>query len=193
MCERLAQVGPDQIIKKVLVIGPGGAGKSTFARRLGELLDIRVKHLDTYYWRAGWQMPEKSDWLQTVTELASGDAWIMDGNFGGTLDLRIKYCDTIVFLDMSRVVCLWRVLKRRILYRNRSRPDMAEGCNEKIDWDFVQWIWNYSSRSRPKVVRLLKEHSESKRIVWLRSNAEVEKFLWTLRRTHSPKRSGTIT
>jgi adenylate kinase family enzyme len=166
----------DQIIKKVLVIGPGGAGKSTFATRLGELLRIEVKHLDSYYWRAGWQEPAKSDWFQTVTELASGESWIMDGNFGGTLDLRIKHCDTIIFLDMPRVVCLWRVLKRRILFRNRSRPDMAQGCNEKLDWEFVQWIWNYSSRSRPKVVKLLNEHSE-KRIVWLRSNAEVEEFL----------------
>jgi len=182
-------VGPNQIIKKVLVIGPGGAGKSTFARRLGELLEIPVKHLDSYYWRAGWQQPEKSDWLHTVAELASGDAWIMDGNFGDTLDLRIEHCDTVIFLDMSRVVCLWRVLKRRILYRNRSRPDMAEGCNEKLDWEFVQWIWNYSSRSRPKVVRLLKEHSGSKQIVWLRSDAEVEKFLCRLRHTPSPRSS----
>jgi len=164
----------------VLVIGPGGAGKSTFARRLGELLHIPVKHLDSYYWRARWQEPEKSDWVQLVTQLASGESWIMDGNFGGTLDLRINYCDTIVFLDMSRVVCLWRVLKRRVLYRNRSRPDMAEGCHEKLDWEFVQWIWNYSSSSRPKVVRLLREHSESKKVVWLRSDAEAEKFLSTL-------------
>ncbi|HXC72077.1 MAG TPA: DNA topology modulation protein [Pyrinomonadaceae bacterium] len=167
-------------MRKVLVIGPGGSGKSTFARRLGELLEIQVKHLDAFYWRAGWTKPSNEDWVNTVTELASGDAWIMDGNFGGTLELRLKHCDTIIFLDMPRLLCLWRVTKRRLRYRNRSRPDMAEGCPEKVDLEFIDWIWNYSRTSRPKVVRLLNEHSGSKQVVWLRSNAEVERFLHDL-------------
>ena len=164
-------------MRKVLVIGPGGSGKSTFARRLGELLNIPVKHLDAFYWRSGWMKPSNDEWIKTVTELASGDAWIMDGNFGGTLELRLKHCDTIIFLDMPRLLCLWRVTKRRLRYRNRSRPDMAEGCTEKLDLEFIDWVWNYSRRSRPKVARLLNEQSASKQVVWLRSNTEVERFL----------------
>jgi adenylate kinase family enzyme len=163
-------------MKRVLVIGPGGAGKSTFAKRLGKLLGIEVKHLDKFYWRTGWTKPSNDDWLQTVTELTSGDAWIMDGNFGGTLDLRLRSCDTIIFLDMPRLLCLWRITKRRLRYRNRSRPDMAEGCAEKLDLEFISWVWNYAHRSRPRVIRLLEEHSRSKEVVWLRSNAEVERF-----------------
>lgn len=164
-------------MKRVLVIGPGGAGKSTFARRLGEALNIEVTHLDRAYWRAGWTKPSDEDWVQTVTELTSGDAWIIDGNFGGTLELRLKHCDTIIFLDMSRLLCLWRVGKRRLRYRNRSRPDMAEGCHEKIDLDFILWVWNYVRRSRPRVVGLLRENSEAKQVVWLRSRREVERFV----------------
>jgi adenylate kinase family enzyme len=164
-------------MKRVLVIGSGGSGKSTFAKRLGKLLDIEVKHLDSFYWRAGWTKPAEEDWLRTVADLVSDDAWIIDGNFGGTLELRVRHCDTIVFLDMSRLLCLWRVVKRRLTYRNRSRPDMSEGCNEKIDLEFLSWIWGYSNRSRPKVVRLLQEHSVHKRVVWLRSDDEVERFL----------------
>lgn len=164
-------------MKRVLVIGPGGAGKSTFARQLGEALDIEVSHLDSAYWRSGWSKPSEDEWLRTVTQLVSGDAWILDGNFGGTLELRLRHCDTIVFLDMSRLLCLWRVLKRRLLYRNRSRPDMAEGCNEKLDLDFILWVWNYSHRSRPKVIKLLSEQAEGKQVVWLRSPREVRKFL----------------
>jgi adenylate kinase family enzyme len=173
-------------MRRVLVIGPGGSGKSTFARRLGELLNIEVKHLDSFYWRAGWTKPSEQDWLMTVTELASGDAWIMDGNFGGTVELRLKYCDTIVFLDMPRLLCLWRITKRRLRYRNRSRPDMAEGCSEKLDLEFIDWVWNYSRRSRPRVVRLLNEQSRSKQVVWLRSNAEVKRFLHDISRRGTP-------
>ena len=164
-------------MKRVLVIGPGGSGKSTFARRLGERLNIEVKHLDRFFWRPGWQEPAKDEWLDTVKELTSEGAWIIDGNYGGTLETRIQRCDTIVFLDLPRLLCLWRIAKRRLLYRSRSRPDMAEGCHEKLDWEFVRWVWSYSRRSRPKVVKLLREHSETKQIVWLRSRAEVEKFL----------------
>ena len=164
-------------MKRVLVIGPGGAGKSTFARRLGEVLNLEVTHLDRAYWRSGWTKPAAEDWQQTVTELARRDSWIMDGNFGGTLELRVKHCDTIIFLDMSRPLCLWRVVKRRLTYRNRSRPDMTEGCHEKLDLDFILWVWNYSRRSRPRVVRLLNEVTGDKRVIWLRSPREAERFL----------------
>jgi adenylate kinase family enzyme len=147
------------------------------AQRLGQLLDIEVKHLDRFYWRPGWTEPSREDWLNTVTELISGDSWIIDGNYGGTLELRLKHCDTIVFLDMSRLLCLWRIVKRRLLYWKRVRPDMGEGCREKLNFEFISWIWNYSRRTRPKVVKLLEEHSSSKQVVWLRSDAEVERFL----------------
>ncbi|HJU92488.1 MAG TPA: DNA topology modulation protein [Pyrinomonadaceae bacterium] len=164
-------------MKRVLVIGPGGSGKSTFARRLGEILGIEVKHLDSFYWRAGWTKPSNENWLKKVDELISGESWIIDGNFGGTLARRVERCDTIIFLDMPRLLCVWRVTKRRLTYRNRSRPDMAEGCAEKLDFEFISWVWNYSNRSRPKVVKLINENKASKKIVWLRSNADVEKFL----------------
>jgi len=164
-------------MKRVLVIGPGGAGKSTFATRLGKVLNIDVTHLDRAYWRSGWTKPSEDDWVRTVTELTSRDAWIIDGNFGGTLDLRLRRCDTIIFLDMPRLLCLWRVVKRRLTYRGRSRPDMAEGCSEKLDLEFILWIWNYSRTSRPRVVRLLREQAAEKQVVWLRSRREVEQFL----------------
>lgn len=164
-------------MKRVLVIGPGGSGKSTFAKRLGRILGIDVKHLDSFYWRAGWTKPSEEDWINQVNELISAESWILDGNFGGTLARRVERCDTIIFLDMPRILCLWRVTKRRLTYRNRSRPDIAEGCNEKIDLEFIDWVWNYSSRSRPRVLKLLEENKARKKIVWLRSNAEVERFL----------------
>jgi adenylate kinase family enzyme len=101
----------------------------------------------------------------------------MDGNYSGTLESRLAACDTVIFLDLPRVVCVWRVFKRWATYRGVSRPDTAEGCHEQLDVKFLLWVWNYSKRSRPKVLALLEQHGEGKRIVHLRSSAEVEKFL----------------
>jgi adenylate kinase family enzyme len=166
-------------MKKILVIGSGGAGKSTLAHQLGQMLNIEVLHLDKFYWQPGWVEMPKSEWLKTVEELLSRNAWIMDGNYSGTLDIRIEACDTIIFLDMARTLCLWRVLKRVLMYRNQSRPDMAEGCRERFSLDFILWIWNYSSRTRPKIVRMLESNHEEKKIVWLRSQSDVKRFLAT--------------
>jgi adenylate kinase family enzyme len=86
-----------------------------------------------------------------------------------------------VFLDLPRELCLWRIVKRFLIYRNGNRPDVAEGCPEKLDFEFVSWVWNYPRRSRPKIVRLLQEHAAGKQIFWLRSRNEVNRFLSQLK------------
>jgi adenylate kinase family enzyme len=164
-------------VRKILVIGSGGAGKSTFARRLGALTGLEVIHLDREYWRPGWVKTPKDEWRRKVEELVALSGWVMDGNYSGTLDLRLAACDTVVFIDLPRALCLWRVVKRAATYRGKSRPDMAKGCPEKIDLEFVRWVWGYHSRSRPRVLALLEQHSRDKRIIRLRSRAEVEGFL----------------
>ena len=164
-------------MRKILVIGSSGAGKSTFSRRLSDILDIEVIHLDKEHWKPGWVEPPKDVWRRKVEELVSVEEWIMDGNYSGTLDLRIAACDTVIFLDLPRMLCVWRMLKRVATYRGSNRPDMAEGCDEKVDLPFLLWVWNYPTRSRPKVLRLMQEHSQTKRIVHLRSREAVEEFL----------------
>ncbi len=163
-------------MRKILVIGSGGAGKSTFARRLGQALGIEVIHLDAHYWQPGWVETPKPEWAKTVEHLIERDAWIMDGNYSGTLDLRLRTCDTVIFLDIARLVCLWRVFKRRLIYRRGGRPDMAAGCREQLNLEFVRWIWNYPSRTRLEVLEMLKNRPHVK-FVRLRSDAEVERFL----------------
>ena len=170
-------------MKKVLVIGSGGAGKSTFSRRLGRLLNIEVIHLDTLYWNPGWIETPKPEWRKIVEELVRQDSWIMDGNYSGTFDIRFDACDTVIFLDIARLICLWRVLKRAMLYRSGGRPDMAEGCQENLNLEFLRWIWNYPERSRPKVLKLLRENQQSKNVIWLRKQSDVESFLVNLETT----------
>jgi len=167
-------------MKRVLVIGSGGAGKSTLARRLGEELGLPVIHLDRAYWRAGWVEPSKDEWRRMVEEMCAGDSWVMDGNYSGTLDVRLAACDAVVFLDLPRTVCLFRVVRRAWRYRGASRPDMGEGCREQLNKDFLTfllWVWDYPRRSRPKVLERLRALSEGKQIYILRSSAEAEEFL----------------
>ena len=134
-------------------------------------------HLDKLYWQAGWIEPPKNQWQNKVEELLKNDSWIMDGNFGGTMELRLKYCDTAIFLDLSPAICLYRVLKRRLKYRNTNRPDMTEGCNEKVDLEFLGWVWNYRKAKKPKVEQMLKRVENEKRVIRLKSPKEVEDFL----------------
>jgi adenylate kinase family enzyme len=164
-------------MKKILVIGSSGSGKSTFARKLGELLNIKVIHLDSHFWHPGWIETPKDEWNGVVERLLERGTWIMDGNYSGTLEKRILACDTIFFLDLPRRICLARVLKRRIAYFNRSRPDLAEGCPERLDWEFLKWVWGYPKRTRPGTIGLLEKFSGSKTVIWMRSQSEIDRFL----------------
>lgn len=168
-------------MKRILVIGCGGAGKSTFARKLGDALGLEVLHLDKLYWQAGWVEPSKADWQRTVEQLLLRDAWVMDGNYSGTLATRIAGCDTVIFLDLPRLTCIWRICKRAAQYFGTARPDMAEGCPERFNPLFLVWMWNYPRRSRPKVLELLNAHQHNKRIVHLRSQREADEFLKEIR------------
>jgi adenylate kinase family enzyme len=164
-------------MQRVLVIGSGGAGKSTFAAQLAQRTGLPLIHLDQCYWRAGWVEPAKDEWLATVDELVAGERWIMDGNFGGTMERRLAACDNVVFLDLSRWLCLWRVVARWMRHRGVARPDMAPGCHERLDASFLAWIFNYPERSRPKVMRRLASLRPDQRAIVLRSRREVAQFL----------------
>ena len=93
-------------MRKVLVIGSGGAGKSTLARHLGELLHIDVIHLDALSWHPGWTETPRAEWRKIIEGLLRRDAWIIDGNYSNTLDIRLEECDTVIFLDIARRICL---------------------------------------------------------------------------------------
>src|SRR2546423_1075672 len=127
---------PCETMQRVVILGSGGAGKSTLARRLGLATGLPVIHLDAEYWQPGWIEPERDQWDQRVSELAAGEQWIMDGNFSRTLDVRLRACDTIIFLDVPRLLCLQRVIRRWWRNRGQVRDDMAPECPEKIDWEF---------------------------------------------------------
>ena len=144
-------------------------------------MGLEVFHLDKYFWQPGWVETPKDEWLKALDGILRRDAWIIDGNYSKTIELRARYCDTIIFLDFPRTVCVWRVLKRFVKYRKVSRPDVAEGCPEQIPLHFLLWVWSYQKRSRPKILETLRQNAD-KKIVRLRSQAEADKFLESVTR-----------
>lgn len=165
-----------QSMNKIAIVGSSGAGKSTIAKKLGELLAIRVWHLDSLFWKPNWILSTKEEQQVIHAKLLKFDQWIIDGNYSETLEERFAQADTIVFLDVGRVHCLYRVVVRYLKYRNRTRPDMAAHCPEKIDWEFIHWIWTFPNKRKQALIDQLRAHS-SKRIFILQSKRQVQQFL----------------
>ena len=168
-------------MQRIIIIGCGGAGKSTLAQQLGKKLNIPVVHLDKIFWKPGWveKSPEEFDELHRH-EL-SKETWIMDGNFNRTMPERIARCDTIIYLDFSRFACLRGVIKRVLTTYGTVRPDMGEGCPERIDFEFLKWVWNYNRDKRERNYRLLNEATHAQTIV-LKNRRMVKRFLNELER-----------
>jgi adenylate kinase family enzyme len=130
-------------MERILVLGPCGAGKSTLATRLGETLGLPVIHLDKEYWRAGWVEPDPAEWSERTEELIARPRWVMDGNYGSSLARRLERAELVVNLDYQRSVFFPRMIWRSLSQWGRTRPDMAEGCPEQLNWDFIVYTWRY--------------------------------------------------
>lgn len=163
---------------RIMIIGCGGAGKSTLARQLGEITGLPVTHLDIEHWHPNWVATPKEEWRRKVEELVQQDRWIIDGNYTGTLPIRMAAAETIIVLDYPWWLCLWRVLKRQIIYRGRTRPDLTPGCIEQLDREFLKWVCiDFPRRSRPRLLGLLEEYREGRQILIHRSPGETQRWL----------------
>ena len=169
-------------MERIIIIGCGGAGKSTLARTLGEMLDLPVVHLDKLFWKPGWVETSHEEFDALLAQELAKDHWIMDGNFNRTMPERMKRCDTIIYLDFSRFACLMGVLKRVITTYGKVRPDMGEGCPERIDLEFLKWVWNFNKNKRESYYKMLNEVENVETIV-LKNRRAVKLFLKSLKQT----------
>jgi adenylate kinase family enzyme len=155
-------------MRRVAIIGPGGAGKSRLARELGKRLDLPVIHLDALFWRSGWVEADRAEWEALNRRLVQGESWILDGNYGGTMEIRLAAADTIVLLDPPPLLCIWRVLRRR----QRDEPASARRLLR-----FVAYIWRYRRTRRPAVVERIVRHGAGKQVHVLHNRRDVQQFL----------------
>lgn len=127
---------------KIAVIGYSGAGKSTLAARLGDMYGLPVLHLDSVHFLPNWEERELSEKRRIVADfMRDNDGWVIDGNYSAQFrEERLEQADMIVLMLFDRFSCLWRVIKRYRRFRGKTRPDMGEGCIEKLDFEFVRWV-----------------------------------------------------
>lgn len=166
-------------MERIVIIGCSGSGKSTLACQLGEKLNLPVVHLDRLFWKSGWQESTAEEFDAKLTLELEKSQWIMDGNFNRTIPARLAKCDTVIYLDYNRFVCLWGVICRVFKSYGKTRPDMGDGCPERFDWEFLKWIWHFNRRNREKNYRYLNETPHAKIYVF-KNRRQLKKFLRSL-------------
>ena len=137
-------------MQRVIIMGPPGSGKSTLARRIGTQHGLPVFHLDRAYWQPGWTMTPAADFAFAVGRVASGPAWVIDGNNTATLWPRLCAADTVILLDVPAWLSMLRIARRTLANYGRVRPDVAPRCPEKLDLAFLRfaWAWNRTRRDQ---------------------------------------------
>jgi adenylate kinase family enzyme len=145
-------------MNRILVIGSGGSGKSTFSIKLAHKMNLPLVHLDEKYWKPNREKPTDSEWQEKVESLLVEEKWIIDGSYLNTLALRLTKADTIILLDIHNYICIFNIIKRRLKYSKftkRTRPGLPNYLSERIYFKFLKWVWNYRKKELPKVLSII--------------------------------------
>jgi hypothetical protein len=164
-------------MRKVIVIGSPGAGKTTFSNTLGSKLGIPVHYLDKYFWKENWTPTPQADFLKIQDDLMSGDKWIIDGNYLKSINHRIPNADTIIFFDFPKIINLWRTFKRFFWNFGTIRLEMGGGNKEALHWKHLKFIATFP---RKEVYRNIMSLAENRKVIVFSSPREVSQFLQDL-------------
>ena len=173
-------------MQRVLVMGSSGSGKSTFARRLSDMIGLPFVSLDALFWKPGWVKSDTAKFRERLTEVALQPRWIMDGNFPSHLvELRRDACDTVIWFDLPRRSCMLGIMKRIAGSYGQVRPEMAEGCPEKIDFEFFRYVWTYRRQQRPKLLDYFQGLRADQSFVCFTNRTQANDYLTEIARKQS--------
>ena len=163
-------------MKRIMIVGQSGAGKSWLARRLGDRTGLPVIHLDRLHWSADWTPRDRTARDRDMLDAAHLPAWIIEGNYFATCHTRLARADTVIALDLPLPLRFARVLRRTATIYGRTRPDLAEGCREHVDLEFWRWIWESRADMRARMLSVVRaaEHAD---VHHLCSRREVRAFV----------------
>lgn len=158
--------------QRIMIIGSPGSGKSTLARKLSQDLKLPLIHLDKLNWIDDKETVSEEIFLERLNKVVAGKSWIIDGNYGASMALRLKRAELVIWLQVPRFICLYRIVKRfllSLLQKNLS------GNPRRIDWDFVRFVWNFP-KSYQRTEELLKDFPNVS-LLRVREWSEIQTFL----------------
>ena len=168
-------------MKRVMIIGQPGSGKSTFARALGERTDLPVIHIDLIHWKEGWVERDRDEKTRMCLEVHARDEWIFEGGHSITWPDRLNRCDTLIWLDYPFWLRVWRILQRTLKDYGRSRIDLPDNCPERIDFDFYWFVFRTRKSTREKAQHFFESAPAEKTRIRLSTDLEVADFLGNIR------------
>lgn len=163
---------------RILVIGCSGGGKTTLSRRLGAQLELRHISMDRdFYWLPGWVKRPKAEEREMIAAAVAEERWLMDGTGASTFDLRMPRTDMVLWVRLPRWRCLLGVTTRWLRWRGRARPEMAPGCPERLDGEFLTYIWNFERRWAPLILAGIERYKPDVPVLQLKSHREMRRLL----------------
>ncbi len=167
-------------VKRVMIVGGPGSGKSTLARALGQRLGLPVFHMDQIHWQENWVARRMTEKLQMARAVEEQETWVFEGGMSVTYGNRMRRADLLVWLDLPVALRLWRVTKRLFRHLGKTRPDLPDGCVERLHPEtlaFYRYIWTSRHRARRKIADLIETAPEDLAVVHLQSPQEVRAWL----------------
>ncbi len=170
-------------MQRVMIIGQPGSGKSTLARALGKISSLPVYHIDQIHWQAGWVERSRSEKALLCAAVHAKDKWIFEGGVSSTWPERLKRSDTLIWLDFPFSLRIYRVIRRTMMNRGQTRPDLPDNCPEKLRLEFLKWIWNTRNSGKEKMQEFYQSAPYEKSKYRFQNSADVDRYLNNLNKT----------